>query len=223
MLRLIVRSGTGQGKTFDARGEVVRIGRAPTNDLVVDDTHVSGEHACIFAGPAAPTLEDLGSTNGTSIVRRGVRTTLENRGQKAVLEDGDVVELGGGEAITQIDVKVQDDADDARVVAVRRIDDFGRITAGVEENPRSLSALYGAQKRIGAATDLDGDSGRGLRRGAVARPERDARDRRAARRRTKPARAAFVPVADARARAGRAAGPRRRARCRSRAASSARS
>jgi transcriptional regulator with GAF, ATPase, and Fis domain len=155
MLRLFVRTGTGQGKSFEAQGEVVRIGRAPTNDLVVDDTHVSAEHARVYTGPAAPTLEDLGSTNGTSLVRRGVRTTLgETGGPKAVLEDGDVVELGTGDAITQIDVKVQDDGDDARVVAVRKIDDLGRITAGVEENPRSLSALYRAQKRIGASTDL---------------------------------------------------------------------
>ena len=80
MLRLFVRSGSGKGKSFDARTEVVRIGRAPTNDLVVDDTHVSGEHARIYTGPAAPTLEDLGSTNGTSVVRGGVRSTLGESG-----------------------------------------------------------------------------------------------------------------------------------------------
>src|SRR5207245_1466376 len=124
-------------------------------DLVVDDTHVSAEHARIYTGPAAPTLEDLGSTNGTSLVRGGVRTTLgESGGYKVALEDGDVVELGSGDAVTQLDVKVQEDGDDARVVAVRKIEDLGRITAGVEENPRSLSALYRAQKRIGASTDL---------------------------------------------------------------------
>jgi Nif-specific regulatory protein len=155
MLRLFVRTGSGKGKSFDARGEVVRIGRAPTNDLVVDDTHVSGEHAVVYAGPAAPTLEDLGSTNGTSIVRRGVRTTLgEAGGYKTAIEDGDVVELGTGAEVTHIDVKVTDEDDDARVVAVRKIEDLGRITAGVEENPRSLSALYRAQKRIGASADL---------------------------------------------------------------------
>src|SRR5579859_3775838 len=107
MLRLFVRSGTAQGKTFDARGEVVRIGRAPTNDLVIDDAHVSGEHARIYTGPAAPTLEDLASTNGTSLVRRGARTTFgESAGYKAVLEDGDVIEFGSGDAVTRIDVKV---------------------------------------------------------------------------------------------------------------------
>jgi Nif-specific regulatory protein len=155
MLRLFVRTGSGRGKSFEARGEVVRIGRAPTSDLVVDDTHVSADHARIQIGPAAQVLEDLGSTNGTSLVRRGVRTTLgESGAYKAVLEDGDVVELGGGEAVTHIDVHSKDDGDEARVVAVRKIDDLGRITAGVEENPRSLSALYRAQKRIGASTDL---------------------------------------------------------------------
>ncbi len=156
MLRLTVRSGAVAGRSFDAEAEVVRIGRAPGNDLVVEDTHVSAEHAQVYTGPAAPVLEDLRSTNGTSIIRGDARTVLgETTGYKAALAHGDVIELGSGDAVTRIEVAVQDDADDTRVVAVRKIDEFGRISAGVEENPRSLSALYRAQKRIGAATGLD--------------------------------------------------------------------
>src|SRR6185503_16291298 len=96
------------------------------------------------------------STNGTSLVRQGVRRVLgENGGYKAALRGGDSIELGTGDAVTVVDVAVQDEGDDARVVAVRKIEDLGRITAGVEENPRSLSALYRAQKLIGSTTDLD--------------------------------------------------------------------
>src|SRR5450432_3666261 len=156
MLRLTVRTGAVAGRSFDAEAEVVRIGRAPGNDLVVEDTHVSAEHARVYTGPAAPVLEDLRSTNGTSVIRGNARTVLgETTGYKAALAHGDVIELGSGDAVTRIEVAVQDDADDTRVVAVRKIDEFGRISAGVEENPRSLSALYRAQKRIGAATGLD--------------------------------------------------------------------
>jgi len=106
--------------------------------------------------PAAPMLEDLRSTNGTTLVRGGARTVLgEGAGYKAALQNGDIIELGSGDAITAIAVSVADDRDETRVVAVRKIEDLGRITAGIEQNPRSLSALYRAQKRIGASTNLE--------------------------------------------------------------------
>jgi Nif-specific regulatory protein len=156
MLRLTVRTGVRAGRSFDAESEVVRIGRGPGNDLVVEDTHVSAEHARIVRGAAEPMLEDLRSTNGTSIVRGDARVVLgESGGYKAALADGDVIELGSGDAVTRIEVALQDDQDEARVVAVRRIDELARISAGIEENPRSLSVLYRAQKRIGAGTNLD--------------------------------------------------------------------
>ena len=156
MLRLVIRSGSGKGRSFEAAGEVVRIGRAPSNDLVIEDVQVSAEHARVVLGPAATMLEDLRSTNGTALVRGAARTVLgEGAGYKAALESGDVIELGSGDAITAIAVSVDDDGEEARVVAVRKIEDLGRITAGIEQNPRSLSALYGAQKRIGASTSLE--------------------------------------------------------------------
>ena len=156
MLRLVIRSGTSKGRSFEAAGEVVRIGRSPTNDLVMEDIQVSAEHARIVLGPAAPMLEDLRSTNGTTLVRGATRTVLgEGAGYKAALESGDVIELGSGDAITAIAVSVDDEREEARVVAVRKIEDLGRITAGIEQNPRSLSALYRAQKRIGASTSLE--------------------------------------------------------------------
>ncbi|HMJ54889.1 MAG TPA: sigma 54-interacting transcriptional regulator [Polyangiaceae bacterium] len=156
MLRLAIRSGTSKGRSFDAAGEVVRIGRAPTNDLVLEDVQVSAEHARIVLGPASPVLEDLRSTNGTALLRGAARTVLgEGAGYRAALESGDVIELGSGEAITTIAVSVDDDSEEARVVAVRKIEDLGRITAGIEQNPRSLSALYRAQKHIGASTSLE--------------------------------------------------------------------
>jgi len=156
MLRLVIGSGTSRGRSFDAAGEVVRIGRAPANDLVIEDVQISAEHARIVLGPAAPMLEDLRSTNGTTLVRGPARTVLgEGAGYKAALESGDVIELGSGDAVTTIAVTVDDDGEEARVVAVRKIEDLGRITAGIEQNPRSLSALYRSQKRIGASTGLE--------------------------------------------------------------------
>ncbi|HEY3592787.1 MAG TPA: sigma 54-interacting transcriptional regulator, partial [Polyangiaceae bacterium] len=95
------------------------------------------------------------STNGTAIVRRGERRPLgEASGFRATLEGGDVIELGAADAVTVIDFAMPEDDEASRVVAVRKIDDLGRISPAVEHNPRSLSALYEAQKKIGAASGL---------------------------------------------------------------------
>ncbi|MEO6576591.1 MAG: FHA domain-containing protein, partial [Polyangiaceae bacterium] len=44
----------------------VTIGRAPDNDVVIDDASVSRHHAVIDMGPPVK-IEDLGSANGTRV------------------------------------------------------------------------------------------------------------------------------------------------------------
>jgi pSer/pThr/pTyr-binding forkhead associated (FHA) protein len=63
------------------------IGRKNTNDLVLEDHFVSGNHAKVFIKNTDFMIEDLGSTNGTKI--NGER--LEGR---AILSAGDEIELG---------------------------------------------------------------------------------------------------------------------------------
>lgn len=48
-------------------GDTVRLGRADTNDVVVEDSRVSGEHLELRRAPGAWELVDLGSTNGTFV------------------------------------------------------------------------------------------------------------------------------------------------------------
>jgi Nif-specific regulatory protein len=156
MLRLFVRSGASQGRVVDVQGDLVRIGRAPVNDLVLADTQVSGEHARIIVGPAAVMLEDLRSTNGTFLVRGGARRPVDDTcAYRVSLFDGDRIELGAGDEVTAVGIGIEEDAEPARVVAVRKIEDVARISAELEENPRSLSAMYRAQQRVGAASGLD--------------------------------------------------------------------
>ncbi len=53
----------------DDRATVIRIGREPDNDVVIDLPMVSGHHArVLWAGvPGEAVIEDLGSSNGTSV------------------------------------------------------------------------------------------------------------------------------------------------------------
>lgn len=62
------------------------IGRRSHNDIVIDNLAVSGEHAVVFESGNDCFLEDLGSTNGTTVNGQPVK--------KHLLQSGDVIEIG---------------------------------------------------------------------------------------------------------------------------------
>lgn len=70
----------------DAR--VIRIGRAPDSDIVLDYPTVSWEHARIIERNGQHILEDLNSRNGTAV------NQLQNRVREAALQPEDDVYLG---------------------------------------------------------------------------------------------------------------------------------
>ncbi len=62
------------------------IGRRPSNDIHIDNLAVSGEHAMIVKMGKDFYIEDVGSTNGTTVNGDEI--------QKHLLQHGDVIELG---------------------------------------------------------------------------------------------------------------------------------
>src|SRR5512145_2960365 len=62
------------------------IGRRSHNDVVIDNLAVSGEHAVIYTSGGDVYLEDLGSTNGTTVNGQPIK--------KHLLQSGDSVEIG---------------------------------------------------------------------------------------------------------------------------------
>ena len=64
------------------------LGRAPSNDVVIQDQHVSGRHARVFYEEDAFWVEDLDSTNGTYVNGR----KIEGRTR---LRDADMIKVGG--------------------------------------------------------------------------------------------------------------------------------
>lgn len=62
-------AGAGAARGRPDRGRVVRIGRDPDNDVVIDSPEVSARHARVLVAPGGreAVVEDLGSTNGTSV------------------------------------------------------------------------------------------------------------------------------------------------------------
>jgi hypothetical protein len=71
MWYLVVEALNTPQKRLTLRPGIMRIGRASTNDVIVDDNAASRSHACIEYKPETNTLSvtDLQSTNGTYLNR----------------------------------------------------------------------------------------------------------------------------------------------------------
>lgn len=83
--RLTIEHGHGQGQAFDFDGEIA-LGRAQTNDVVLEETGVSRHHATIFIDRGRWAIRDEGTANGTLL--NGARVERE------FLEDGDTITIG---------------------------------------------------------------------------------------------------------------------------------
>ena len=162
MIRLEVTRGQLVGTAIEPNSDIVRIGRAEGNDLVVPDTHVSSEHAKIVFSADRYVLVDQRSTNGTAILRGGaengagpVRIALDDaNNREAPLEDGDIIELGSPDRLVHVAVSMREDADDARVFALKKIEELVPRATILEKDEGRLRILYDALKRIGGAQDL---------------------------------------------------------------------
>jgi len=65
--RLVMRNGPTPGKAFVLEQAEVFVGRDLNNEIVINDPEVSRRHARFFLQAGGYVLEDLGSTNGTTI------------------------------------------------------------------------------------------------------------------------------------------------------------
>jgi pSer/pThr/pTyr-binding forkhead associated (FHA) protein len=93
MAHLIVNcDGVGLG-THEFARDIVMIGRAPLNQIVIDHPTVSGQHAVFLRTGESYLLKDLNSTNGTQINGNFVTD--------AELKDGDTIRFGSVTAVFQ--------------------------------------------------------------------------------------------------------------------------
>jgi pSer/pThr/pTyr-binding forkhead associated (FHA) protein len=90
MASLIVRNATPP-VTHELVGDVVMIGRAPLNDIVIDNPVVSAQHAMLQKIGDTYWLKDLNSTNGTYL--NGLLFTYGE------LKDGDTIRFASVMAI----------------------------------------------------------------------------------------------------------------------------
>ncbi len=94
---LVGKDGPVEGKTFEISKEGLKIGRdAAKCDIVIDNPHVSREHAWIGEEGGNIVVKDLASANGTFL------NTMGHQIKSEVLKPGDVIIIGKGKMATFI-------------------------------------------------------------------------------------------------------------------------
>ncbi len=104
--KLVLLNTYGPEQEFDLAKKIVSLGRATTNDIILDDMRVSRNHAQLEFSAAGITLVDLGSANGTRL--NGVQV------ERATLRPGDTISLG----TQQLKYLVENVSDDAGVTKI---------------------------------------------------------------------------------------------------------
>ncbi|MBN1574099.1 MAG: FHA domain-containing protein [Deltaproteobacteria bacterium] len=80
-------SGSAQGDLFPIDSPEISIGRGPQNNILLNDLEVSRNHAMIVSEKEGFFIHDLGSSNGTFVSGKKVKTAL--------LSPGDEIRMGG--------------------------------------------------------------------------------------------------------------------------------
>lgn len=88
----VVEPSAQRGQAFEL-GQEVTVGRAAGCGVRVDDTYASQLHARVFLRDGQYHIEDLGSTNGTYVNRRGTRSRDKVAGPM-VVRSGDRIIIG---------------------------------------------------------------------------------------------------------------------------------
>lgn len=84
------------GTAHELVEEIVTVGRAPDNMIVIDDASVSSRHAELRAADRTYRLHDLRSTNGTKV--------NGNAANEIILRHGDRIRFGGVQARFEGDI-----------------------------------------------------------------------------------------------------------------------
>jgi transcriptional regulator with GAF, ATPase, and Fis domain len=144
-VKLVVEETAGEVREYIFDQDVVTLGAAPGNDVVLEDPRVSREHCRIVHEPSGYLVEDLGSTNGTAVNRVRVR--------EAFIRSGATLTIGG------VDVRFQTFGERVELTPSTR-DSF----ASVIGRSRPMREVFAILERIAptnATVILEGETGTG--------------------------------------------------------------
>ncbi|MGZ3406459.1 MAG: sigma 54-interacting transcriptional regulator [Polyangia bacterium] len=152
MITLEVLAGEKAGATFELDLPLLTLGRAPSNQVVLSDYHLSGEHGQIFREDDRYIYRDLRSTNGSRIKRGEQQIALDDGTSEAILNDGDELLLGdpAQPVVLRCRVKIEDEGRGrAEIIARRTLSELPEVQGKIERDPARAAALYSVAKKLG--------------------------------------------------------------------------
>ena len=150
MITLEVLAGDKAGQSFELDLPVLTLGRAPSNQVVLPDYHLSGEHGQIFREDDRYIYRDLKSTNGSRLRRAERQIALDDGSAETVLADGDELLLGdpAQPVIVRCRVRIEDDnRNPEEIIAKRELAELSEVQGKVERD--QAAKLYDVVKKLG--------------------------------------------------------------------------
>jgi len=160
VLTLIHEEADHQGRRQTFSGKNITIGRMEGNDVVLPVAHISSRHAAVHFRSGQFVFSDLGSTNGSVVMRQGERLLLGPKGQpEVVLQTGDLLLLGDIDKPVHLRVVLSDaevtDGPQSTVVATRVRSQTADLKRKVTEDHQALQALFQLVQSLDALSDRE--------------------------------------------------------------------
>jgi Nif-specific regulatory protein len=152
MITIEVLSGSAAGASFQLEAPIANIGRAPTNQVVLTDYHLSGEHGQIFREDDRYVYRDLRSTNGSRLMRGTSELVLDGSQRwETTLRDGDQLHLGNPAepVVLRCRFQLEESANEPAVKAQRALAELPMVQGKIERDLERARLLYNAAKKLG--------------------------------------------------------------------------
>jgi len=137
MSRLVLKFENANLKEVPLGERPVTIGRAPDNDIQIDNLAVSNYHARVYVEAGSLVVEDLNSLNGSFL--------NEMRVERAMLKDGDSILIGKHEILVDQAHDAVASAHDARKAPAPRVNET--MILDTEQRRKLLDAAAAAGER----------------------------------------------------------------------------
>ena len=153
----LIPEGADESKARVFAKDHILLGRAESNDLVLNDGRISSLHAQIVVRDGAVFFQDLQSTNGSLVESAGERYVVDGvKFKERRLQDGDRLLLGDAAHPSVIRLRLYEgEANDAprasdsrTVLASRSISDFSLLSPQILDDKSLVRALFRFQKEL---------------------------------------------------------------------------
>lgn len=143
MSRLVLKFANAPLKEVPLGTSPVTIGRAPDNDIQIDNLSVSNYHARVYVEAGSLVVEDLNSLNGSFL--------NEMRVERAMLKDGDAILIGKHEILVDQAHDAAAAENDLRKAPAPRVNET--MVLDTQERRKLLGQAAAAGERSQAAPE----------------------------------------------------------------------